>query len=111
MAEGHGVRIGHVVLSCDAKKQLSSGSEYVPNSPNSSTENEPIQGQETRKMMPERKQGTDCKCHKECLKKLSPGEKNEILTAFNGLADQEKQDSYLSSIQQLARLKDVVKMF
>lgn len=52
----------------------------------------------TGQMVLERKQGTDCKCEKECLKKVSPDEKNEIFTAFNALADQEKQDSYLSSL-------------
>lgn len=121
----------------------SSGSEYVPNGPNSSSEDEPVEiveRQETSKagvkkkkrdvkswkrnvqkvkrakgesytsitsgkMIPERKQGTDCECHKECLTKLSSGEKNEILTAFNDLADQEKQDAYLSSLITVSQIK------
>lgn len=59
----------------------------------------------TGKMVLERKQGSDCKCEKGCLKKLSPDEKNEIFTAFNSLADQDKQDSYLSSLVTVSKIK------
>lgn len=121
----------------------SSGSEYQPSSPRSSSEYEPVELGETQetnkagarkkkldvnswrrnvqklkrakgesyestssgKIVPERKQGSDCKCEKECLKKLSPDEKNEIFAAFNGLADQEKQDSYLSSLVTVSTIK------
>lgn len=127
----------------DSEPFQSSGSEYQPSLPRSSSENELVElteGPETNKapvrkkkrdvsswkrnvqklkkargesyksmtsdkIVPERKQGSDCKCEKECLKKLSPDEKNEIFTAFNGLADHEKQDSYLSNLVTVTKIK------
>lgn len=56
-------------------------------------------------MIPKRKQGTDCTCDKACLKNLCSGEKNEILTAFNDLADQQKQDSYLLSLITVSQIE------
>lgn len=58
----------------------------------------------TKKVVPHRKQGIDCKCARKCINKLSAEEKEEILTAFNNLADQEKQDSYLSSLVQVCAI-------
>ncbi|XP_050314683.1 uncharacterized protein LOC126749093 [Anthonomus grandis grandis] len=54
------------------------------------------------KIVPSRTQGSDCKCEKECIKRLSPDEKNELFSSFN---DQEKQDSYLSSLITVSQIK------
>lgn len=66
---------------------------------------ESYQSMSSGKIISKRKQGSNCKCEKECLKKLSPDEKNEIFSAFNELADQEKQDSYLSSLITVSKIK------
>ncbi|CAH1957118.1 unnamed protein product [Acanthoscelides obtectus] len=58
----------------------------------------------TGKLVPERKQGDDCKCSKKCIEKLSETEKQEIISAFNTLSNQEKQDSYLSSLIQVLQI-------
>lgn len=52
----------------------------------------------TGRLVADRTQGNDCKCAKDCIKKLSEEEKHEIIAAFNSLADHEKQDSHLSSL-------------
>nr|CAI5833464.1 unnamed protein product [Callosobruchus analis] len=52
----------------------------------------------TGKVIPERRQGANCNCAKDCINRLSESEKRDIIVAFNNLADQDKQDSYLSSL-------------
>nr|CAI5818926.1 unnamed protein product [Callosobruchus analis] len=52
----------------------------------------------TGKVTPERKQGANCNCAKDCVNKLSELKKRNIIVAFNNLTGQDKQDSYLSSL-------------
>nr|CAI5869900.1 unnamed protein product [Callosobruchus analis] len=52
----------------------------------------------TGKVIPERRQGTNCNCAKDCINRLSESEKRDIIVAFSNLADQDKQDSYLSCL-------------
>lgn len=65
---------------------------------------EAYQSMSTGKLVPERKQGNDCKCSKKCIEKLSEAEKQEIISAFNNLSSQEKQDFYLSSLIQVSQV-------
>lgn len=58
----------------------------------------------TGNLVPERIQGDDCKCSNKCIGKLSEAEKQEIISAFNILSNQEKQDSYLSSLIQVSQV-------
>ncbi|XP_063239520.1 uncharacterized protein LOC134540614 [Bacillus rossius redtenbacheri] len=50
------------------------------------------------KKKPGRQTATNCKCKKNCLGSLTNERKHLFLKAFNNIAEQERQDSYLSGL-------------